>query len=185
MASSFLFVADSSSGSNYPSTISARLRNFPSDPSPLYGTIIAMKNIAKNVIPGMRYRDALAAIEWLQKAFGFEKHAVYMGEGNIVGHAQMAFGNGMIMLSSVDNGSKASAMMAQPDEIGNRETQSAYLVVSDCEPIYATAKAAGAEMIHDLATMDYGGKSFTCRDLEGHIWSIGEYDPWASHETQS
>jgi len=142
-----------------------------------------MKNVAKQctstVIPGMRYRDALGMIEWLERAFGFEKHAVYMAGDKVVGHAQMTFGNGMIMLSSVDNGSKASAMMAQPDEIGNRETQSAYVVVSGCEPIYATAKAAGAEMIHDLAEMDYGGKAFTCRDPEGHIWSIGEYDPWA------
>jgi uncharacterized glyoxalase superfamily protein PhnB len=143
-----------------------------------------MENIAKNctatVIPGMRYRDALKMIDWLEHAFGFHKTAVYMGDGNTVAHAQMTFGNGMIMLGSVDNGSKASINMAQPDEIGNRETQSAYLVVTDCEPIYATAKAAGAEMIFDLTEMDYGGKSFTCRDPEGHIWSIGEYDPWAT-----
>jgi uncharacterized glyoxalase superfamily protein PhnB len=143
-----------------------------------------MKNIAKNctatVIPAMRYRDALKMIDWLERAFGFQKNAVYMGDGNTVAHAQMTFGNGMIMLGSVDNGSKSAINMAQPDEIGNRETQSAYLVVSDCESIYATAKAAGAEMIFDLTEMDYGGKSFTCRDPEGHIWSIGEYDPWAT-----
>ena len=117
-------------------------------------------------------------IDWLQQAFGFEKHALYMAEGTTVAHAQMTFGNGMIMLGSVDNGSKASATMAQPDEIGNRETQSACLIVSDCEPIYQTAKAAGAEMIMDLTQMDYGGKAFSCRDPEGHMWSIGEYDPW-------
>jgi uncharacterized glyoxalase superfamily protein PhnB len=143
-----------------------------------------MKNVAKNctaaVIPAMRYRDALKMIDWLERAFGFQKNAVYMGDGNTVAHAQMTFGNGMIMLGSVDNGSKSAINMAQPDEIGNRETQSAYLVVSDCESIYATAKAAGAEMIFDLTEMDYGGKSFTCRDPEGHIWSIGEYDPWAT-----
>jgi|SRR5579871_400627 len=143
-----------------------------------------MKNVAKNctatVIPGMRYRDALKMIDWLERAFGFQKNAVYMGDGNTVAHAQMTFGNGMVMLGSVDNGSKSAINMAQPDEIGNRETQSAYLIVSDCEPIYATAKAAGAEMIFDLTEMDYGGKSFTCRDPEGHIWSIGEYDPWAT-----
>jgi uncharacterized glyoxalase superfamily protein PhnB len=143
-----------------------------------------MKNVAKNctaaVIPAMRYRDALKMIDWLERAFDFQKNAVYMGDGNTVAHAQMTFGNGMIMLGSVDNGSKSAINMAQPDEIGNRETQSAYLVVSDCESIYATAKAAGAEMIFDLTEMDYGGKSFTCRDPEGHIWSIGEYDPWAT-----
>ena len=143
-----------------------------------------MSNVAKKctstVIPGMRYRDALKMIEWLERAFGFERHAVHMSGETTVSHAQMTFGNGMIMLGSVDNGSKSSTIMVQPDEIGNRETESAYLVVSDCEPIYATAKAAGAEMIFDLEEKDYGGKGFSCRDPEGHIWSIGEYDPWAT-----
>jgi uncharacterized glyoxalase superfamily protein PhnB len=35
-------------------------------------------------------------------------------------------------------------------------------------------------MIFELETKEYGGKAFTCRDPEGHIWSIGEYDPWES-----
>jgi uncharacterized glyoxalase superfamily protein PhnB len=148
--------------------------------------MIRMKNFAKNctstVIPGLRYSDALKMIDWLERAFGFKKHAVYMAGETTVAHAQMTFGNGMIMLGSVDNGSILGPMLAQPGDIGNRETQTAYLVVSDCEPIYATAKAANAEMIEDLKTKDYGGKGFTCRDPEGHIWSIGEYDPWEPAE---
>jgi uncharacterized glyoxalase superfamily protein PhnB len=144
--------------------------------------MVAMSNVAKNcistVIPGLRYRDALGMLDWLAKAFGFEKHAVHMSSETTVAHAQMTFGNGMIMLSSVDNGSKASALIVQPAEVGGRETQSACLIVSDCTAIYQTAKAAGAEMIYDLQKMDYGGMAFTCRDPEGHIWSIGEYDPW-------
>ena len=46
------------------------------------------------------------------------------------------------------------------------------------DAIYATAKAAGATMLLDIKDMDYGGRAFTCSDLEGHIWSIGTYDPW-------
>jgi uncharacterized glyoxalase superfamily protein PhnB len=142
-----------------------------------------MSNVAKNctatIIPGMRYRDALKMIDWLERAFGFERHAVYMAGETIVAHAQMTFGNGMIMLGSIDNGSESARLMLQPDEIGYRETKSLSLIVSDCEAIYATAKAAGAEMVLDLREMEYGGKAFTCRDPEGHIWSIGEYDPWA------
>jgi uncharacterized glyoxalase superfamily protein PhnB len=69
--------------------------------------------------------------------------------------------------------------MAQPDEIGGRETITTCLIVADAAAIYASAKAAGAEMIRDLETMEYGGKAFACKDPEGHLWSIGEYDPWA------
>ena len=145
---------------------------------------VGMSNFAKDcrstVIPGMRYRNALAAIDWLVRAFGFEKNAVYMGEGDIVMHAQLSFGNGMVMLGSVENGTESSRRMAQPDEIGGRETQSACLIVSDADAVYATAKAAGAEMVMDIADMPYGGRAFTCRDPEGHLWSVGTYDPWVS-----
>jgi uncharacterized glyoxalase superfamily protein PhnB len=142
------------------------------------------KDCRSTVIPAMRYRDCVAAIEWLCTALGFEKNAVYMGEDNTVAHAQLTFGNGMIMLGSVpkeDDATVHGKLLAQPDEIGMRETQTACLIVSDADAIYATAKAAGAEMVMDLKEMDYGGKAFSCRDPEGHLWSIGTYDPWETH----
>lgn len=130
------------------------------------------------LIPGLRYRDALAAIDWLGRAFGLEKNAVYMGPEGTVAHAQLTFGGGMIMLGSVENGSEYGKHIAQPDEINLRETQSPYLVVPDADAVYATARAAGATIVTDIADMDYGGRAFACRDLEGHLWNIGTYDPW-------
>jgi len=130
------------------------------------------------IIPALRYRDAVAAIDWLDRAFGFQKNAVYMGPNNTVAHAQLTLGGGMIMLGSVTNGSEYGKNIVQPDEINLRETQSPYLVVAVADAVYATAKAAGATIVSDIADMDYGGRAFTCRDLEGHLWSIGTYDPW-------
>ena len=132
------------------------------------------------VIPTLRYRDALAAIEWLCRAFGFEKHAVY-AEGETVHHAQLSFGNGMVMLGSADNRSAWGQRIAQPDEIGGRETQACYVVVADCPTHYAQAKAAGAQIVDELEAQDYGGSGYSCRDPEGHLWSFGDYDPWAEH----
>ena len=142
------------------------------------------KDCRSTIIPAMRYRDCVAAIEWLCTALGFEKNAVYMGDGNTVAHAQLTFGNGMIMLGSVPGEGDSTVygkVITQPDEIGMKETQHACLIVSDADGIYATAKAAGAEMVTDLKEMDYGGKAFSCRDPEGHLWSIGTYDPWDMH----
>jgi carbohydrate kinase (thermoresistant glucokinase family) len=132
------------------------------------------------IIPCLRYRDALAAIEWLCRAFGFEKHAVY-ADGETVHHAQLTFGNGMVMLGSADNRSAWGKRMVQPDEIGGRETQACYVIVADCPAHYARAKAAGAVIEDELETKDYGGSGYSCRDLEGHLWSFGDYDPWAEH----
>ena len=36
-------------------------------------------NQGSSIIPAMRYRDAAAAIDWLCRAFGFERHLVVPG----------------------------------------------------------------------------------------------------------
>jgi uncharacterized glyoxalase superfamily protein PhnB len=137
------------------------------------------KNTKATVIPCLRYRDAPAAIEWLCSTFGFEKGVVVPNEDGTIAHAQLAFGNGMIMLGSVHKTPTAfSVLMKQPSEIGLAETQSPYLVAADADVIYERAKAAGAEIVIEIKDEDYGGRGFTCRDLEGHLWTIGTYDPW-------
>jgi uncharacterized glyoxalase superfamily protein PhnB len=138
---------------------------------------VSAKNTTATVIPCLRYRNAPAAIEWLCQTFGFEKQLVVPHEDGTIAHAQLSFGNGMIMLGSVVD-SEFGRLMKQPDEIGGAETQSAYLVVADADAIYERAKAAGAEIVLEIKDEDYGGRGFSCRDLEGHLWSIGTYDPW-------
>ncbi len=133
------------------------------------------------VVPGLRYRDAHAAIEWLVKALGFTKQAVYATETTVM-HAQLTHGLGMVMLGSVKEDNPFHKLLVQPDEIGGRETTTVCLNVADCDAVYATAKAAGAEIIQELHSPEYGGKAFGCRDLEGHIWWVGSYDPWAEHD---
>jgi uncharacterized glyoxalase superfamily protein PhnB len=138
-----------------------------------------MKSTKATIIPCLRYRDAPAAIEWLCSAFGFAKQAVYPNADGTIAHAQLTFGNGMIMLGSVSEKDSAwGQLIKQPKDIGGAETQSAYLIVSDADAVYARAKAAGAEIVLDIKDEDYGGRGFTCRDLEGHIWNFGTYDPW-------
>jgi len=145
-----------------------------------------MSSLAKNtratVIPCLRYRDAPAAVNWLCRTFGFEKHLVVPNEDETIAHAQLSFGNGMIMLGSVLKiETEFGRLMKQPDEIGGAETQSAYVVVSDADTVYARAKAAGADIVIEIKDEDYGGRAFTCRDLEGHLWNFGTYDPWQPH----
>ena len=101
------------------------------------------------------------------------------GEDGSIAHAQLTFGNGMIMLGSVaGKESNWGRTIKQPDEIGGAETQSAYLIVADADMLYERAKAAGAEILLQIRDEDYGGRGFICRDLEGHVWSFGTYDPW-------
>jgi uncharacterized glyoxalase superfamily protein PhnB len=115
------------------------------------------QNTVSTVIPAMRYRDANAAIEWLCKAFGFEKHLVVPGENRTVAHAQLTFGNGMIMLGSARE-DEFGQWVKPPRETGGIGTQSAYVIVEDADAHYARAKAAGAEIVMEVEDQDYGGR---------------------------
>lgn len=136
------------------------------------------RNTKSTIIPCLRYRDAPAAIAWLCDTFGFEKQAVYANPDGSIAHAQLSFGNGMIMIGSVSAGTEWGKLIKQPDEIGGAETQSSYLIVEDADIIYARAKVAGAQIVIDIKFEDYGGRGFSCRDPEGRLWNFGTYDPW-------
>jgi uncharacterized glyoxalase superfamily protein PhnB len=97
-----------------------------------------------------------------------------------IAHAQLRFGNGMIMLgSAAAQETEFGRLMKQPDEIGGAETQSPYVVVDDADAVYTRARAAGARIALEIKDEDYGGRGFSCYDLEGHLWSFGTYDPWS------
>ncbi len=130
------------------------------------------------IIPTLRYQDAAAAIEWLCTAFGFEKHMVVEGDGGTIAHAQLTFGNGMIMLGTARDDA-FGRLQKPPKEIDGVGTQSAYIIVPDADAHHARAVAAGARVVYALKDEDYGGRGYSCLDLEGHLWNFGTYDPWA------
>jgi uncharacterized glyoxalase superfamily protein PhnB len=129
------------------------------------------------IIPSMRYRNAPAAIDWLCKAFGFAQKLVVPGANGTIMHAELTYGNGMVMLGSAAD-DHFGGTMKQPDEIGGAETQMPCVIVPDCDAHYVRAKAAGAKIVFDIEDKPYGGRGYACRDLEGHMWYFGSYSPW-------
>jgi uncharacterized glyoxalase superfamily protein PhnB len=127
----------------------------------------------------LRYRDANAAIEFLCNAFGFERHLVVPGPDNTVAHAQLTFGNGMIMLGSHPHEGEFTKWVQPPQTPDAVNTHSIYVVVTDADAHHARAKSAGARIVRPLTDEDYGGRDYSARDPEGYIWSFGTYDPWA------
>jgi len=133
-----------------------------------------------NIIPGMRYRDAHAAIEWLCEVLGFERRMVVPdGEGGVA-HAELTLGGGMIMLGSDQGNADDFVVAPTPD---GTLTQNAYIVVSEIEAAYERAKDAGANIVSELEEQHYGGSLFSVRDPEGQLWHLGSYDPWAEQES--
>jgi uncharacterized glyoxalase superfamily protein PhnB len=121
-----------------------------------------------NIFPAFRYKDAPAAIEWLARAFGFEKQMVVPTPDGAIAHAQMRFGPGVVMLGS------------ERDEPGNpwaAVKQGVAVYVKDVDAHYARAKAAGAEIVRELQDTPYGSRVYSVRDIEGFLWSFGTYHP--------
>ena len=140
------------------------------------------KHTTSTVTPCLRYRHAQRAIEWLCDVFGFEQRLVLPGPYGEVLHAQLTFGNGMVMLASASVQDHFGKLITMPDQIGGMQTQTTCLTVRDADAVYQRVKRANAEIVLDMVNAEPGMRGFTCRDLEGHVWSIGEYDPWQSND---
>jgi uncharacterized glyoxalase superfamily protein PhnB len=139
------------------------------------------KEMRSSVMPGLRYRDAKAAIDWFEKVFGFKRHAVYEGPDGSIAHAELELGGGMIMLGTARDDDYGRNFKL-PGELGGVETRSVYIVVEDVDAAYARALAAGAKVVRPLQSTSYGSREFAVKDAEGHSWSAGTYDPWKGHD---
>jgi uncharacterized glyoxalase superfamily protein PhnB len=126
-----------------------------------------------NCIAFLSYDEAGGAIDWLEKAFGFERSAVHEGPDGTVAHAELRFGDGMVMLGSAGPNDFG---LRTPRELG-AVTQGVYVIVDDIAAHYDRALGAGAEILRPLADTDYGSREFMARDPEGNIWSFGTYRP--------
>src|SRR4051812_34739973 len=53
-----------------------------------------------NIFPSLCYDDAVAAIAWLERAFGFTNRLVVPGPDGTVLHSELSYGPGVIMVGS-------------------------------------------------------------------------------------
>ncbi|HUK00825.1 MAG TPA: VOC family protein [Steroidobacteraceae bacterium] len=121
-------------------------------------------------ISSIIYRDNRSAIAWLQRAFGFEVHEVLTdGKDNIV-HAEMSFGDGVIMI-----GNEFVDWAKSPASIGGKNTQRLHVQVErDIDAHYERAKAAGATIMMTPQDQFYGVRMYVAVDPDGHHWTFGQ-----------
>lgn len=127
------------------------------------------------IYPFLRYDDAPAALDWLERAFGFRRTMEVPGPNGTIAHAQMSLGTGVIMLGSARTVTNAR----EPDD-ALAARHGIYVAVDDADAHCERAKAAGAEITRELEETDYGSREYSARDLEGCHWSFGTYRPGPS-----
>ena len=116
------------------------------------------------------YRDPRAALDWIEKAFGFERSMVITDKDGRLAHSEMKFGDGYLMV-----GSEWADFVASPASVGGKNTQSIHVQLQDgidahCE----RARAAGAAILMEPADQFYGDRTYRARDLEGHVWTFAQ-----------
>ena len=131
---------------------------------------------APNLMPLMRYRDLAEAMSWLERAFGFEKQIAVSDNDGAAIYGQMTYRGSLMMMGAVRD-TDLDKLMRQPDEVGDVETQSCYIVVEDADTHYARAVDAGAEIVLEIKSDGLGRRGYSCRDPQGHIWNFGTYNP--------
>jgi uncharacterized glyoxalase superfamily protein PhnB len=118
----------------------------------------------------IHYKDPFAALDFLEKAFGFERTMVITDGSGSLGHAEMKYGDGYIMVGPV-----WADHVATPEMVGGKNTQTLHVHLRDgidahCE----RARAAGAVITREPADEFYGDRVYSARDPEGHVWSFGQ-----------
>lgn len=119
------------------------------------------------------YEDAGAAIEWLEKAFGFTTRLeVEDGAGGIV-HSELELGDGegVVMVAS------AREARCSPRSLGGANTQALFVYVDDVDAHFARARAGGAQIVSEPSNRDYDeweDRTYETLDCEGHRWWFGQ-----------
>ncbi len=116
------------------------------------------------------YRDPWAALEWLEKAFGFERSMVITNPDGSLGHSELRFGDGLIYV-----GSAWADFITSPAGVGGRNTQTIHIHLRQgIDAHCGRARAAGAAILQEPADQFYGDRTYRARDPEGHVWTFAQ-----------
>ncbi|MEV4739120.1 VOC family protein [Streptomyces sp. NPDC049555] len=126
---------------------------------------------APTISPALLYDDAKAAIDQLTEAFGFTQVALYESEDGTVLHAELGYGNGIVMVGSRGRGGVFDDAMAGAGPMG------VYVVVEDTDAHHKRAVEHGVEIVMPPTDQEYGSRDYMARDLGGNVWSFGTYAP--------
>jgi uncharacterized glyoxalase superfamily protein PhnB len=113
------------------------------------------------VTPVLVYPDVRAAVAWLESALGFEER-VRIGDTH---RAQLRVGTDGAVVVADAGGDRAA-----PGNGG--VTHLVKVRVPDVDAAFARARDAGARVVEELTTWEYGERSGVVEDIGGHRWEL-------------
>jgi uncharacterized glyoxalase superfamily protein PhnB len=136
--------------------------------------------MSRRIVPFIGYEDAAAAIEWLERAFGFveDRDARYEENGTIT-HAELDLDGARIYLST-PAGYASPRRVREESELVRRAYDNPWVIdglyveVEDVDAHYERAREAGATILREPEEPGIGARIYSAEDLEGHRWMFGQ-----------
>lgn len=136
--------------------------------------------MAQRIVPFLGYEDAAAAIEWLERAFGFrEKRESRHEDGGTITHAELELEGATIYLSTPRDYASPRTLRVESDK-ARRASDNPWVIdghfveVDDVDLHYERARSAAATILHGPEEPGHGFRVYTAEDLEGHRWMFGQ-----------
>ena len=122
------------------------------------------------LMPALYYQEPFAALDFLEKAFGFERSMVITDDAGQLAHSEMRLGDGLICV-----GSPWTDYIAAPGALGGKVCITTHVHLNeDIDAHCARARAAGAEILAEPSDQFYGDRTYRARDPEGHVWTFAQ-----------
>jgi uncharacterized glyoxalase superfamily protein PhnB len=128
------------------------------------------------VVGSLSYRDPIAAMRWLESAFGFEPSMLVTDKEGRVAFAEMTYRGAPFgfMQEWESPALIGEARIRSPLSVEGVNTGFFRVEVEDARTHCDRARAAGARIVQDPADQHYGARTYRALDLEGHVWNFSQ-----------
>lgn len=127
-------------------------------------------------VPAVFYRDPIAALTWLERAFGFETTTLVTDADGNLAHSEMSFRGGAVQVGGEWGGGPIGpARMRSPASLDGMGTQFIRVNLDEgLDDHCAKARAAGASIVDEPQDQFYGARTYRAIDPEGHVWTFNQ-----------
>jgi len=121
------------------------------------------------IIPQLPYENVLAAVGFLERAFGFREREEARLEHQGGVHTELELGTGRIMLGG------PGGHGTFPPKGGGNPSLHLTVYVDDVDAHFERARAAGATIVTEPEDKFWGDRCYEAIDPEGHRWRFHQH----------